>query len=73
MGSAAFLVLPRLPGLLTPNNRASGMCRAGAGWESPSHDDLALCCLPGSALKSFCKLMTFERVGAEGLAHINKG
>ena len=49
------------------------MCRAGEGWESPSRDDLALWCLPGLVLKTFCKMMTSERVGAEGLAHINKG
>ena len=73
MGSAAFSALPPLPGLLTPSNRASGMCRAGAGWESPSRDDLALCCLPGSVLKSFCKMMTSERLGAEGAPHTKKG
>ena len=72
MGSAAVLVLPPLPGLLTPSNRASGMCGTGGrGGRACTEISLPFAaCVPPSLILSFCKMMASEGTGPS--SHTNK-
>ena len=65
MGSPAFSVLPPLPGLLTPSNRASGMCGTG-GRRGRACTEISLPFAAWVALSlilSFWKMMASEGTG----------